>query len=295
MWQPEPAWTPVSGGRGPCTVGVWRSSDGYIVKRVRTPSEDESADLLRVDSPVYWRREAEMALAGYPMHGLIAPEVRRLDEDDEGYTLWVRTYDQAPVEPGRVAQALGEFTGSEINPARWHARGYLRAKVAQAESHDGWPTLARTTVADLSEAFWSCRGGLLARLEAMPQVPSHGDLVTGNVLAIEHDRVVVADWGSFGWAAAGEDLGMWVLSANGDLEILVRQYAAGREIAADDVLWAAQLVIAFTALSRAEWALSRVAPGEGALANKYRHPAIAPYLRALQRQLPTIEALVASG
>ena len=49
---------------------------------------------------------------------------------------------------------------------------------------------------------------------------------------------------------------------------------------------------AYTALSRAEWALARVAGGEGALAGKYRHPAVAPYLRALQRQFPQIEALL---
>jgi hypothetical protein len=49
---------------------------------------------------------------------------------------------------------------------------------------------------------------------------------------------------------------------------------------------------AYTALSRAEWALARVAGGEGALAGKYRHPAVAPYLRTLQRQFPLLEALV---
>ena len=49
-----------------------------------------------------------------------------------------------------------------------------------------------------------------------------------------------------------------------------------------------------TALSRAEWALARVAGGEGALAGKYRHPAVAPYLRSLQRQFPQIEELVGS-
>jgi hypothetical protein len=35
-----------------------------------------------------------------------------------------------------------------------------------------------------------------------------------------------------------------------------------------------------------------VAGGEGALAAKYRHPSVAPYLRALQRQFPLIEALL---
>jgi len=31
---------------------------------------------------------------------------------------------------------------------------------------------------------------------------------------------------------------------------------------------------------------------EGALAGKYRHPAVAPYLRRLQRQFPLIESLL---
>ena len=48
----------------------------------------------------------------------------------------------------------------------------------------------------------------------------------------------------------------------------------------------------YTVLNRAEWALARVAGGEGALAGKFRHPAVAPHLRALQRQFPHIEALV---
>jgi hypothetical protein len=47
-----------------------------------------------------------------------------------------------------------------------------------------------------------------------------------------------------------------------------------------------------TALSRAEWALARVAGGEGALAGKYRHPAVAPHLRALQRRADDVAALL---
>jgi hypothetical protein len=49
----------------------------------------------------------------------------------------------------------------------------------------------------------------------------------------------------------------------------------------------------FSAISRAEWALSRVAPGLGALHGKFNHPSVAPYLRALQRHLPQVEALLA--
>jgi hypothetical protein len=45
-------------------------------------------------------------------------------------------------------------------------------------------------------------------------------------------------------------------------------------------------------MSRADWALARVAGGEGALAAKYRHPSVSPHLRGLQRQFPQIEALL---
>ncbi|HWU32695.1 MAG TPA: phosphotransferase, partial [Marmoricola sp.] len=104
------------------------------------------------------------------------------------------------------------------------------------------------------------------------------------------------DWGSFGWAAPGEDLGMYALSAGCDLEPMVWHYTDVTHglLSYDDVLWVARLVIGFTVLARAEWVLARVAPGEGALANKYRHPAVAPYLRALQKQLPAIEAVLES-
>jgi hypothetical protein len=54
----------------------------------------------------------------------------------------------------------------------------------------------------------------------------------------------------------------------------------------------AQIVSVYTALSRAEWALTRAAQGEGALASKYRHPSVAPHLRTLQRQFPHMEALL---
>ena len=60
----------------------------------------------------------------------------------------------------------------------------------------------------------------------------------------------------------------------------------------DQASLGARLTAVYTALSRAEWALARVAPGEGALAGKFTHPSVAPYLRALQRLYPQVEALL---
>lgn len=294
MWHPEPDWVPVSGGRGPSTVGVWRVDKSWIVKRVSAPSSAEEGVFDRPDSPGYWRREAEFALAALPLRGVSAPDVHRIDEDDEGYTLWTSAHDRSLVDSARVAQALADFAMTEVDPAPWHTVGHLRAKVAQAEAHDGWPTLARTTIADLADAFWSGRRSILDRLDAMPQVLAHGDLVQANVLTVHDGHAVVIDWGSFGWSAPGEDLGLYALSAGCDLERMVWHYT---ETTSDlpsyeDVLWAARAVMAFTVFGRTEWVLARVAPGEGALANKYRHPAVAPYLRALQNQIPTIEAVL---
>lgn len=296
MWLPEPDWVEVSSGHGPATMGIWRVERDWIVKRVNAPGPDDPISTKRPDNPSYWRREAEFALAGLPLAGLSAPDVRRIDEDDEGYTLWTKAYDRSLVTPDQVAEALARFAANTPTPAPWHAEGHLRAKIEQAEAHDGWPTLARTTVADLADAFWSRRGSFLKRLEAMPRVPAHGDLVPANVLTIRDNRVVVIDWGSFGWAAPGEDLGLYALAASCDLEPLVWRYTEVAEGLSSypDVLWAGHLVTSFTVLSRAEWVLARVAPGEGALANKYRHPAVAPYLRALQKQLPAIEAVLES-
>ena len=297
MWQPEPGWVHLSDGRGPLSQGTWRVDNAWIVKRVGLPDESADRAYHQPSSPSYWRRELEFALADPPIQGLIAPQVRRVDEDDEGYTLWTGLQTRSVVDGDRMAVALAEFAVSAVAPEPWHAVGHLRAKIGHAETHDGWPTLARTTVADLTDALWSARGSCLRRLESLARVPIHGDLVRANVLGVSAGAVVAVDWASFGWGAPGEDLGLYAASASTDLDRLVYEYVGGLPdglATARDVSWAARTVAAFTVIGRAEWALSRVAPGEGALANKYRHPAVAPYLRALQNQIPAIEAVLES-
>ena len=107
--------------------------------------------------------------------------------------------------------------------------------------------------------------------------------------------MLAIDWGSLGRGPVGADLGLFMLGAREEFEPLLDAYLLGlpegvatREQAAHG----ARVTAVLTALSRAEWALARVAGGEGALAGKYRHPAVAPYLRSLQRQFPQIEELV---
>jgi aminoglycoside phosphotransferase (APT) family kinase protein len=193
------------------------------------------------------------------------------------------------------AISLGRFAGAELGDHPWLAQGQLRDRLARVQRRGGWPTLARTTVADVADHLWKRRDTLLAELDALPQVAQHGDPAPVNLPGREADDVVAIDWGSLGHGPVGADLGLLMLGAREDFEPLLDAYLLGlpdgvatREQAAQG----ARVTAVLTALSRAEWALARVAGGEGALAGKYRHPAVAPYLRSLQRQFPQIEELV---
>ena len=136
---------------------------------------------------------------------------------------------------------------------------------------------------------------MLDALDALTQVPQHGDPVPANLPGREADEVVAIDWGMLGHGPVGADLGYYLLSAREEFEPLLDAYLMGLPdglASRDEVALGARITAVYTVLTRAEWALARVATGEGALAAKYRHPAVAPHLRALQRQFPQIEALL---
>ena len=86
---------------------------------------------------------------------------------------------------------------------------------------------------------------------------------------------VAIDWGSLGRGPVGADLGLLMLGAREEFEPLLDAYLLGlpdglatREEAAQG----ARVTAVLTALSRAEWALARVAGGEGALAGQVPAP-----------------------
>ena len=137
--------------------------------------------------------------------------------------------------------------------------------------------------------------GLLDAVGALPQVLQHGDPVPGNLAVRAGDDVVGLDWATLGTGPVGADVGYWALAAREEFPVLLEAYVAGLPpglATRDDVLLGAQVTTVYTALTRADWALARVADGPGALAGKYRHPSVAPYLRSLQRQFPQVEALL---
>jgi hypothetical protein len=299
VWEPDPQWRPLGGGRGPLDVGLWvaeRERRSWVVKRVRAPGPEDPAELTDPAHPSYWHREADVALEFRPVRGLVAPEVGRVDEDPGGYLLWTERVERGVVTALFAARALGRFAVEPLPAAPWWSRTLLRRRIAAVEARGGWETLARTPAARLAAALWQVRGEVLDRYDALAQVAAHGDAVPGNLLAPRGEDVVAVDWGSAGLAPAGADLGFYALSCKEDLDVLLAAYLAGLGDAhrPAEVAFAARTMAVYTVVARADWALARAASGPGPLEAAYRHPSVAPHLRALERRLPEIEALLSA-
>ncbi len=301
MWEPDPSWRRLPAG-GPASQGLWLADrDGctWVVKRLAHP-EDSVPELARPAHAGYWRREAEVALhpAVTSGPGLVAPAFGAVEEDDEGVTVWCRQAVGEPPPGLFVARALGRFAVSGGPVPTWAARRHLADRLSLTESRGGWRTLARTTLADVADRLWTRRGHWLTVCDAGPAGRVHGDAVPAHFLASRDEDVVTVDWQCFGTGPVGSDLGYYALSSREEFEVLLEAFVAGaREAGSSDldvdaVATAARVTAVYSVLTRAEWALARAAAGEGALAGKFRHPAVAPYLRALQRQFPQIERLL---
>jgi len=301
MWQPQPGWHPLPGGASISTLGVWRAVVGdepVAVKRLTAPLPGDPGELSDERHFAYWRRPADVALSGLlaRSRGLRPPVRSHVVEDDEGITITEDWVEDAAVNGLFAAHALGRFAGTEVTDPGWLARDQLRDRLRRTERRGGWRTLSRTTVADVAEHFWSRREVYLGRLDELPQVLQHGDPTPANLPGREGDDVVAIDWACLGTGPVGADLGYYLLSAREDYEPLRDAYLLGLPDGAatvEQVDLGARVTAVFHALTRADWALARVADGEGALASKYRHPAVAPHLRSLQKQFPLIEALMA--
>jgi Phosphotransferase enzyme family len=298
MWEPEPSWRRLPGAGGPSSAGIWLTDvDGraWVVKRIGSPDGSNRA-LLDPSHAGYWRREAEVARdpAALGTVGLVPPEFGPVEEDDEGVTVWsAEVTGETP--PGLfVARALGRFAIAPYDAPAWAVRHLLEDRLALAAERGGWPTLARTTLADVTDRLWERRAHWLSRCAEGPQGRVHGDAVPSNFLAARGEDVVAVDWQCFGTGPVGADLGYFALSSREELDVLLETFldGAGPDADTEAVTLAARVTAVYSVVSTAEWALAQVAPGEGALAGKYRHPAVAPHLRALQRQLPQIEALL---
>jgi hypothetical protein len=298
MWEPDPSWRRLRGAGGPSTVGLWLADvDGqtWVVKRLDAPEGDNPA-LLDPSHAGYWRREAEVAAAPEVVDGpgLVPPQFGSIEEDHEGVTFWSLEEEAAPPPGLFVARALGRFAAAAYDAPVWASRRLLDDRLEMAEQRGGWPTLARTTLADVTDRLWQRREHWLASRAEGPQGRVHGDAVPRNFVAARGEEVVTVDWQCFGTGPVGADLGYYALSSREEFDVLLETFldGTGTDIDAKTVALAARVTAVYSVVSRAEWALAQVARGAGALAGKYRHPAVAPHLRALQRQFPQIEALL---
>jgi hypothetical protein len=303
MWQPEPGWLALPGGTGTSTVGVWRGVVGDLpvaIKRIGAPGAHDPAELSDPRHFAYWRRAADVATSGIvaATPGLRGPLDASVEEDVDGITIVQDWIEDAANSGLFSAHAMGRFAGADLGDAPWLARDQLRDRLDRVARRGGWKTLSRTTVSDVAEHLWQRRDTMLDALDGLTQVPQHGDPVPANLPGREADEVVAIDWGMLGHGPVGADLGYYLLSAREEFEPLLDAYLLGLPdglATREEVTLGARITAVYTVLTRAEWALARVATGEGALAAKYRHPAVAPHLRALQRQFPQIEALLDQG
>ncbi|GAA5119604.1 hypothetical protein GCM10023339_33630 [Alloalcanivorax gelatiniphagus] len=300
QWQPEPGWQPLPGA-GPATVGVWSTTHlgrDVVVKRLRRPDPHDAPGALVPGDVNYWRRAADVALSGLVADspGLREAPVVRVEEDDEGVTL-VHERVAGHDSPGLwLAASLGRFAGVELGAHAWLARDQLRSRLALVERRGGWRMLARTPMADIADHLWSHRTVWLDRSDALPQVAQHGDPSAANIPGRTGDEAIAIDWAHLGRGPVGSDLGYLSLATREDIDPLVAAYVDALPpglATVDEVLTGARVMAVYTALTRLDWALARVADGEGALAGKFRHPSVAPYIRAMQRQVGQIEALLA--
>ena len=300
MWQPEPGWQPLPGA-GPATVGVWSTTSGgreVVVKRLRLPDPYDAHGPLVPGNVNYWRRAADVALSGVVAGspGLREAPVVRVEEDDEGITLVHERVEHEDAPGLWLAACLGRFAATDLGDHAWLARDQLRSRLALVDHRGGWRTLARTPMADIADHLWTHRTPWLDVCDALPQVAQHGDPSAANIPGRHDDGAVAIDWAHLGRGPVGADLGYLSLATREDIEPLVQAYVAALPAglaSTDDVRTGARVMAVYTALTRLDWALARVADGEGALAGKFRHPSVAPYIRAMQRQVDQIEALLA--
>lgn len=299
MWQPEPGWRRLPGA-GPATVGVWLATESgreVVVKRLARPEPHESAVLQDPRDVNYWRRAADVALSGVVSStpGLREAPVVRVDEDDWGVTL-VHARVEHVAAPGLwLADCLGRFASAELGAQAWLSRGQLRSRLALVAHRGGWTSLARTPAADLADHLWTRRALWLDRCDATAQVAQHGDAAPANLPGRLGGDAIAIDWSHLGTGPVGADLGYLSLTTREGLDPLVEAYVAALPAGLatrEEVLLGARVTAVYTVLTRLDWALGRVAEGEGALAGKFRHPSVAPYIRSMQRQVDQIEALL---
>ncbi|WP_278255890.1 phosphotransferase [Nocardioides convexus] len=210
---------------------MWRTAFGgraVVVKRLAKPGPGDPGILSERSHVAYWRREADVLDTGLTSAtpGLRAAGAS-VEEDEAGITI-VRDWVEDASSSGLfLALSIARFAGATIGHPVFLASGLLRDRLARVARRGGWPTLARTTVADVAEHLWTRRETMLALLDGLPQVPQHGDPTAANLPGRYDDDALAIDWGTLGRGPVGGDLGYLSLSSREEFEPLLDAYLLG--------------------------------------------------------------------
>lgn len=153
-----------------------------------------------------------------------------------------------------AAERLGAWQAkTPIPDLPWISGHQLTQRVA-ASSLD-WSAV---DAPDMLRDIWDRRHDLLAGLESVPAVISHGDFHIRNLVA-SGETTTVLDWGTLGSAPLGADLAHLGLSTGEDLlEAYFRGLGNGFD--RESVLCGYHTTVVLTAVSRVHWMLERDIP-----------------------------------
>ena len=206
----------------------------------------------------------------------------RVEEDDEGITL---VHAARRARGGARALAGGLPRPVRGDRPRRRTPGWRATSSAAGwrlvAHRGGWRTLARTPMADVADHLWSHRTQWLDVRRAAAGRPARRPVGREHPRpGRDEDGAVAIDWAHLGRGPVGCRPRLPLAGATReDVEPLVEAYVAGLPpglASADDVRTGARVMAVYTALTRLDWALARVADGEGALAGKFRHPRSRP-------------------
>ena len=304
MWEPDPSWRRLPGAGGPSTVGIWLAEvDGrrWVVKRLAAPEQPAGA-LADPAYAGYWRREAEVARdpAVVDGPGLVPPEFGPVEEDEDGITVWSLEQEGEPPPGLFVARALGRFAGAAharpavgLPPAagRPAGDGGGARRLADARPYDAGRRRRRALADGVSTGWADARRhrrvgctATRSRPTSWLRVPMTWWRWTGSASGSGRSAPTSATThcpavrSSRSWSSAFLD---GVSDGGSGLDAIRRRsrWLHGSPPS--------------TPCSPARSGRSRRRPAARARwPGKFRHPAVAPYLRAVQRQFPQIEWLV---
>ena len=264
-WEPEPGWLSVPGGTGPSTVGVWRTERGgqpLVVKRLGRPTPHDPPELSEPGHIGYWRREADVIVTGLPTpprdYGALRRRPRRTRTASRSCATGSRTRLERT-----VSRALhGPVRRRRVRDPASSPANLMRDRMERVDRNGGWPTLDRTAVADVADHLWRHRASMLDLLDGCPRCRStatqqHEPAGTGD------DDAIAIDWGRSVSDRSAATSACSLSSREGSSRCSTPTCSVSTPTPRppDQVVLGAQIVAVYTALSRAEWALARVAAG----------------------------------